>query len=205
MWRGVFHANIKQVEKTHPVGLLQPLPIPEQKWESFSMDFITKLPKVQGKDNIYVLVYRLTKFVHFFAVTSTISSSEVATLFFKDVFRLHGLPNTIISGWDIKFSSSFWKSLFELVGKNMKMRTGYHPHTDGQTKRVNQCIEGYVHNYVTVQQKSWATWFHLGELCYNVAFHLSIRMTPFMDLYGYETPYFVDLMLGDYRAQKSKY
>jgi hypothetical protein len=61
-------------ELTHPAGLLQPLPIPEQKWESISMDFITGLPKVQGKDCIYVVVDRLTKFAHFFAISSEVQS-----------------------------------------------------------------------------------------------------------------------------------
>ena len=84
------------------------------------------------------------------------------------------------------------------------MRTSYHPKNDGQTERVNQRIQGYLRNYVIGQQKSWATLLHLGEFYYNTTFHLSIRMTPFMDLYGYEAPYFVDIMSGDCRSQKYK-
>ena len=98
-----------------------------------------------------MVVDRLTKFSHFFAVTSTISSSEVVSLFFKDVFRLHGFPKTIISDRDNKFTSAFWQSLFELVGKNMNMGTSYHPHIDGQNKRVDQWIEFHLRNYVTRQ------------------------------------------------------
>ena len=71
------------------------------------MDFITGLPKSQGKDSIFVVVDRLTKYVHFFAIVSTISASEVAALFFKDIFRLHGLPNVIISDRDSTFTSAF--------------------------------------------------------------------------------------------------
>ena len=99
---------------THPDGHLHPLPILELKWESVSMDFIIGMLKVQGKDNIYVVVERWTKFEHLFMVTSTISSSEVVALFFKYVFRLHGLTKTIISDQD-KFTNDFWKDLFELV------------------------------------------------------------------------------------------
>ena len=78
------------------------------------MDFITGLLKVQGKDDKDVVVNRLTKFAHFFEITSTISSSEFVALFFKYVFRLHGLTKTIISDQD-KFTNDFWKDLFELV------------------------------------------------------------------------------------------
>ena len=85
-------------EKFFPTGLmLQPLPIPEQKWESISMDFIAGLPKVQGKDCIYVVVDRLTKYAHFFPLKSDFKASQVAELFFKEIFRLHGLPRNIVS------------------------------------------------------------------------------------------------------------
>ena len=116
-----------KVEHTHPTGLLQPLPIPEHKLESVFVDFITQLPKYQGKDNIYVLVDRLKKFAHFFAVTSTISNSEVVSLFFKDIFRLHGFSRNIISDRDSKFTSAFWQPMFKLVGTNLNMSTSYHP------------------------------------------------------------------------------
>jgi hypothetical protein len=106
-------------EHTHPTGLLQPLPIPEHKWESVSMDFITGLPKAQGKDCIFVVVDRLTKFAHFFAISMDFSASQVADLFFREVFRLHGLPKTIVSDRDSIFMSIFWQELFRLVGTEL--------------------------------------------------------------------------------------
>jgi hypothetical protein len=90
-------------EQTHPAGLLQSLPIPEQKWESISMDFITGLPKVQGRDCIYVVVDRLTKFTHFFVIPSEYKATQVIELFFKEVFRLHGLSRYIVSDRDNRF------------------------------------------------------------------------------------------------------
>ena len=144
------------------------------------MYFITRLLKVQGKDNIYVVVYILAKFAHSFAIISTISSSELDTLFFKDVFRLHVFPRIIISDRDNKFTISFWKSPF------------------------NQCLEGYLNNYVTGEHRTWSTWLHLGELCYNTTFHISIKITTFMEFYGYEDPSFAYLMFGYCRAQKAK-
>ena len=103
-------------EHTLPGGLLQPLPILEQKWEGISMDFITGLPKVQGKDCIYVVVDRLTKFAHLYAILTEFSAVQLAELFFREVFRLHGLPRNIISDRDVRFIGKFWRDLFRLVG-----------------------------------------------------------------------------------------
>jgi hypothetical protein len=94
-------------EHTHPVGLLQPLPIPEHKWESISMDFITRLPNTQGKDCIFVVVDRLTKFTHFFAIAIDFSATKVVELFFREIFRSHSLPKTIVSDSDSRFMITF--------------------------------------------------------------------------------------------------
>jgi hypothetical protein len=94
-------------EHALPAGLLQPLPIPEQKWESISMDFITGLPKVQGKDCIYVVVDRLTNFSHFYAILIEYSAVQVADLFFREIFRLHGFPKNIVSDRDSRFIGTF--------------------------------------------------------------------------------------------------
>jgi hypothetical protein len=95
-------------ENALPAGLLRPLPVPKQKWESIFMDFITGLPKVQGKDCIYVVVDRLTKFAHFYAIPLEYSPVQVAEIFFREVFRLHGLPKNIISDMDSRFIGTFW-------------------------------------------------------------------------------------------------
>jgi len=79
------------------------------------MDFITGLPKVQGKDGIYVVIDNLSKFVHFFAIPSNYSAAQVAKLFFREIFRLHGLPKTIVSDRDNRFMGGFWQELFRIV------------------------------------------------------------------------------------------
>jgi len=89
-----------KVELSHPAGLLQSLPILERKWESVSMDLITRLPTMQVMDCIYIVVNRLTKSAHFFVIPSKSSTSQVAELFFREVFWLHGLPKTIVSDRD---------------------------------------------------------------------------------------------------------
>ena len=90
-------------ELTYPSDLLQALPIPEQKWDNISMDFIIGLPKYLGKDCIYVVVDRLNKFSHLFSVTSSFSAAQVADLFFREIFRLHWLPKSIVSDRDGRF------------------------------------------------------------------------------------------------------
>ena len=114
-------------EMSHPASLLQPLPIPEGKWESISMDFITGLPMVQGKDCIFAVIDWLTKYAHFFAISAHYTAAQVAELFFREIFRLHGLPKTIISDRDSRFMGGFWQELFRLVGTELTLSTSYHP------------------------------------------------------------------------------
>jgi hypothetical protein len=210
-WKGLKEDVMKHVkecttcqenkdEHTHPAGLLQPLPIPEHKWESISMDFIIGLPRAQGKDCIFVVVDRLTKFAHFFPIATDFSATQVVKLFFREVFRLHGLPKTIISDRDNRFMSTFWQELFRLVGMTLTPSTIYHPHTDGQTKIVNKWVEGYLINYIAGQQKAWVKWLHLGEYCYNTTQHMSIGMSPFRALYSYDPLSFVEIAFGDSRS-----
>lgn len=80
------------------------------------MDFITGLPMVQGRNCIYVVMDRLTKFAHFFAILAKSSASQVAKLFFKENFRLHGLPKTIVNDLDSRFMGAFWQELFPIGG-----------------------------------------------------------------------------------------
>jgi hypothetical protein len=151
-----------------------------------------------------VVVDRLTKFSHFFAISMDYSASQVANLFFREVFWLHGLPKTIVSDRDSRFMSIFWQELFRLVGTKLTPNTSYHPQTDGQTEIVNKWVEGYLQNYVTGQQKAWVKWLYLGEYCYNTTHHMSIGMSPFKALYSYDPLTFVEIVFGDSRAPIAK-
>ena len=118
------------VEHQHPAGLLQPIPIPEWKWEVISLDFITSLPQTKGQnDSIMVVVDRLSKYVHLIPVKSTYKTVQIANIFMKEIFRLHGITKTVISDWDVKFTSAFWKTLFSGLGTQIKFSTAYHPQT----------------------------------------------------------------------------
>ena len=89
--------QVVQAEHKKPAGELQPVFIPEWKWESISMDFISGLPVCQGKDWIWVIVDRLTKSAHFIPVKGTTTSSQYAELYVKEIVKLHGVPKSIIS------------------------------------------------------------------------------------------------------------
>jgi hypothetical protein len=91
------------------------------------MDFITSLPKAQGKDCIYVVFDRLTNFTHFFAIPTDYRAVQVAELFFKEIFRLHGLPQSIVNNRDSRFINTFWQEVFILVGTKLTPSTSYHP------------------------------------------------------------------------------
>ena len=118
----------------HPVGLLQPLPIPEWKWEVISLYFITCFPLTQKQhDSIMFVVDELSNYAHFITVKSTSKAVNVVEIFLKEIFRLHGVPKMVIFYQDVKFTSNFWKSLFAGLGTKINFSTSYHPKTDGQT------------------------------------------------------------------------
>jgi hypothetical protein len=105
------------------------------------MDFGLGFSKVQGRDCIYVVMERLTKYVHFFSIPSEYNASQVVDIFFREVVKLHGLPRNIVSYWDNRFLIAFWKEL--------TASTNYHPQKDGKTEIVNKWIKGYLRNYVS--------------------------------------------------------
>ena len=117
--------------------LLQPLPISNQTWTSVSEDFVEGLPKEEGKDNILVVVDRLTMFAHFIGLTHPYIAQEVGRAFLDQVVKLHGTPQSIILAHGRIFPSLMWQELMKALGTKLNMSIAYHPQSDGQTKRVN--------------------------------------------------------------------
>jgi hypothetical protein len=109
-----------KVEHQHPADLLQPLPIPEWKWDIISLDFITGFPKTQKQnDSIMVVIDKLSKSAHFIPVKSTYKEINITEIFMKEIFRLHGIPKMVILDRDVKFTSTFWKELFAGLDTNL--------------------------------------------------------------------------------------
>jgi hypothetical protein len=112
--------------------MVQPLPLPEWKWETISMDFITRLPRsTKQNDAIMVVVDKLSNPAHFILIKSTCKEIYISIIFMKEIFRLHGMPKEIISDRDTKFTSNFWKYLFVGFETKFLFSISYHPQTNG--------------------------------------------------------------------------
>lgn len=165
-------------------GLLQPLPVPTQAWQVISLDFIEGLPQSAGYTVILVVVDRLTKFAHFVPMRHPFTALKVAQVFMQAVYRLHGMPESIVSDRDRVFTSTLWKELFRLSDTQLLMSSSYHPQTDGQTERVNQCLETFLRCFVQACPSKWSSWLAVAEFWYNCCFHASLGRSPFEVLYG---------------------
>lgn len=170
------------------MGLLQPLPIPVNVWEDISMDFITHLPPSNGKSVIWVVIDRLTKYAHFLALPSHFSAATIAPIFLSEIYKLHGMPKTIVSDRDRVFISHFWRELFRLMGTTLAYTSAYHPQSDGQTEVTNHILETYLRCFVGDSPHLWAKFLHLAEYWYNSSYQSAIKMSPFEALYGRSPP-----------------
>jgi hypothetical protein len=171
-----------------PYGLLQPLPIPEGVWEDISLDFIVGLPSFQRNTVILVVVDRFSKAAHFAKLPSRFTASQVASVFAETVYKLHGMPKSIVSDRDPIFLSKFWQELFKSSGTKLRMSTAYHPQTDGQTEIVNKALQQYLRCFVHNEPKKWGDYLHWAEWHYNTSVHTSTGMTPFEVVYGKPPP-----------------
>jgi len=184
-------------EHTPYPGLLEPLPVPEMAWTHISMDFIEGLPKSNGKDVILVVVDRLTKYAHFISLSHPYTVASIISLLTDTVFKLHGIPVVMVTDRDRIFTSNLWQSLFKAMDVKLHLSTAYHPQTDGQTERVNQCLENYLRCMCFIVPKRWSYWLSLAEWWYNTSYHTSLNLTPFQALYGFPPPMVGEVILPD--------
>src|SRR5215471_19348643 len=130
-----------KLSKQKQPGLLQSLTIPQRNWEQVTMDFVTGLPlTARHFDTVLVIVDKLSKMAHFIPTSHDISAHETAWLFVTNIFRLHGMPHSIISDRDGRFTSDFWQALFDILGCSLRMSSSYHSQTDGQSERTIQVL-----------------------------------------------------------------
>jgi hypothetical protein len=150
------------------------------------MDFIEQLPETaEGYSSIMVVVDRFTKMAHFIPLKGKPDARELATVFAREIWRLHGLPMDIVSDRDSRFTSRFWQSLLELLGIKGRMSTAFHPQTDGQTERVNQVLEAYVRAFCRYDQGDWADILPFAEYAYNNSASSATNVSPFYANYGF--------------------
>ncbi|SOV09218.1 uncharacterized protein UDID_18291 [Ustilago sp. UG-2017a] len=171
---------------------LKSLPVPPHPWSSISMDLIEQLPPSSDFTAILVVVDRLTKMAIFVPTTNELDAPKLAKLFLCHVYSKHGLPTSIVSDRGSEFTSHFWRSLSTLLGIENHFSSAYHPQSDGQTERINQVLEQFLHGYSNHLQTDWSDLLPLAEFSYNNAEHASTQLTPFFANYGYHPRFSFD-------------
>ncbi|WZZ35145.1 hypothetical protein YC2023_018546 [Brassica napus] len=176
--------ELVKAEHRVPSGLLQNLPIPEWKWDHIRMGFVTGFPTTRNrKDAVWVVVDHLTKSAHFLAIWKGDGVDQIRRIYLDEIVRLHGVPASIVSNTDPRFTSYFWQAFKKALGTRVNMSTAYHPQTDGQSKRKIQTLEDMLRACVLDWGESWEKHLPLVEFAYN-SFHTSIGMSPYEALYG---------------------
>ncbi|KAF1313206.1 Pol protein, partial [Globisporangium splendens] len=183
-WVANYVRSCEQCQRVKPAGKnkapLHPLPIPQDCWKSVSMDFVFGFPEDKARNTgVVVFVDRLSKMVHVAPVRKHVTAQETACLFLEHVFRYHGLPESIVSDRDPRFTAAFWRELFHLLGTDLAMSTADHPETDGQTERVNRVVEDILRSIAVDHPRDWSRWLPYAEFAINSSEHASTAVTPF--------------------------
>jgi hypothetical protein len=177
-------------ERVRYPGSLQPLPVPDSAGAMVSLDFVEGLPRSGRFNCILVVVDKFSKLVHFIPLCHPFTALTVAKAYMENVYKLHGMPASLVSDRDRIFFSSVWKELFSLAGVTLHTSSSYHPQTDGQTERVNQCMETYLRCFVHAVPSKWSSWLSLAEFWYNTSEHSALGCSPFEVMYGHPPRHF---------------
>src|SRR3954469_17224710 len=163
---------------------LNPNEIPIRPWQIISVDIIGELPESQGFNAIFVIVDCFSKQIHAIPINMSLTAEGYARIFRDHVFKLHGIPEKVISDRGPQFVSKFIQSLYQMLEVTGNPSTAWHPQTDGQTERVNQEIERYLQIYINHHQTDWAEWLSIAEFSYNDKIHSSTKQSPFFVNHG---------------------
>lgn len=183
-------------ETIAPLGLLQPLRIPQQCGLTLVWTLWLVYPMSIGKSIIMVMVDRLSEYAHFIALAHPYNATTLAQEFVENIFKLYGMPTTIVSDNNFVFLNALWREFFKLHGSKLCMSSGYHPHSDGQIEVVNRCLETYLRCFNSNQPRKWLQWHPWAELSYTTSFHTSAQFTPFEIVYGYPPPHLSTMNWG---------
>jgi hypothetical protein len=151
----------------HPRSTTRPLEVPHGPWESVGVDLITQLPISNGYDAIIVFTDHFSKQIHALPCSSSINTETVADVYYREIFRLHGLPLQFVSDRGPQFASHVMATLLERLGIKSNLTTAFNPQANGQTERANQEVEKYLRFYVTRRQNDWDTHLPMAEFVIN--------------------------------------
>lgn len=171
-----------------PMGLLRTLEIPRRPWQAIGIDFVGPLPGSRNRygefDQICVIIDHLTCMVHLVPTRLTYKAKQMAEIIFEEVYKLHGLPERIISDRDSLFTSTFWRELHRLLGTELRLSSSYHPQTDGATERANRTMTQMLRQCVALDQKDWVIRLPAVEYAMNCARSDTTGFSPFFLNYG---------------------
>ncbi|QRW02440.1 Pol polyprotein/retrotransposon [Ceratobasidium sp. AG-Ba] len=180
-----------------PLGLLQAMPVPSYPWQSIGVDFVGPLPESETRygtfDMITTVIDNLTRMVHLIPTRQEYTAKDIAEVIFEHVYKLHGMPERIVSDRDSLFTSTFWTRLAELTKTELRMSSSYHPQTDGMTERVQRTYTSLLRICAGKMQKEWAKSLPAIEFAVNSARSEATGLSPFYLNYG-RTP---SLMVRD--------
>jgi transposase InsO family protein len=172
-----------------------PLPASSIPWEDISMDFVLGLPRTKrGCDSIFVVVDRFSKLAHFIPCHKTDDASHIAHLFFRQIIRLHGVPNTIVSDRDTKFHSHFLTTLWAKLGTKLLFSTTCHRRTNGKTEVVNSTLSTKLRVVLKKYIKMWEECLPHVEFAYNHSLHSTTKIGPIEIVYDLLSHAPIDLM-----------
>jgi hypothetical protein len=195
-------------KNARPYGLLQALPIPLERAERVNIDFITKLPVGEGGyDAVATIIDPLTKRARWIPVREAELTAETfAEVFIAGYVRNRGLPLSIVSDRDTRFTSKFWQALCAQLGIKLRMSTAYHPQSDGQAEKANATLETFLKAYIAQLPSpgQWTRLLPLAEFTYNAAKHKAIGMPPFEADIGYVPRLPLDLLTPNPQSSDSE-
>ncbi|GBG86872.1 hypothetical protein CBR_g42156 [Chara braunii] len=181
-----------------PLGLIKPLPIPEGPGPSVSMNFMdTLVTSKTGKRHIFVRVDRFTKYARLIAMPETTKSDHVIKLFMDNWVRDFGLPTSIVSDRDVRFTSELWQSTAEQMKTKLQMTSGNHPESNGQAEQMNRVVQHLLRHYIKPSQDDWDDKLPLVANLYNNAVHSATGMTPNQLHLGWKPRTALDFLLPE--------
>jgi len=184
-------------------GYLIPNPIPSQPYQSISMDFIINLPWSNSFNTIFVMVDCLSKQGSFIPCTTGLSAEEFAELFVHHIVCRFGLPDSIITDRDPRWTSDFWRGVAHFLKTKMSLSSAHHPQHDGQTEILNRHLTTMLRAYISEDLADWSTWLHVLEFAYNNSTHSSTGASPNFLAYGFQPKTPLDFLLPKETAESA--